>query len=53
MGIYEVLDISTEIGSLITSKATANEIQKLAIEAGYVHHARRWPNESPARPHYN
>lgn len=34
MGIYEVLDISTEINSLITAKATANEIQKQAIEKG-------------------
>lgn len=34
MGIYEVLDISTEIGSLITAKATADEIQKLAISKG-------------------
>lgn len=34
MGIYEVLDVSTEIGSLITAKATANEIQKTAIAKG-------------------
>lgn len=34
IGIYEVLDISAEIGSLITTKATADEIQKLAISQG-------------------
>lgn len=34
IGIYEVLDVSTEIGTLITSKATANEIQKAAIAKG-------------------
>lgn len=34
MGIYEVLDVSAEIGTLITSKATASEIQKTAVEKG-------------------
>lgn len=36
MGIYEVLDVSAEIGTLITSKATANEIQKTAVAKGMI-----------------
>ncbi len=36
MGIYEVLDISPAIAKLITSKATADEIQKVGVEQGMV-----------------
>ena len=36
MGIYEVLDISPEIGKLIMSKATANDIQKQGMQQGMV-----------------
>jgi hypothetical protein len=34
IGIYEVLEVTPQIGSLITSKATADEIQKSAISNG-------------------
>jgi type II secretory ATPase GspE/PulE/Tfp pilus assembly ATPase PilB-like protein len=34
IGIYEVLDVTPEISTLITTKATANEIQKSAMAKG-------------------
>ncbi len=36
MGIYEVLDITPEIGKLIMAKTTANDIQKEAVKNGMV-----------------
>lgn len=36
LGIYEVLDITPEIGKLIMAKSTANDIQKAAIKTGMV-----------------
>ncbi|MCC7543455.1 type II/IV secretion system protein [bacterium] len=36
MGIYEVLDITTEIAHLITSKATSADIQAQAVKQGMV-----------------
>ncbi|MEI7818692.1 MAG: ATPase, T2SS/T4P/T4SS family [bacterium] len=36
IGIYEVLDITPEIARLITTKGTANEIQKQAIKQGMI-----------------
>lgn len=35
-GIYEVMDVSDEIRSLITSRATSGDIQKKAVEQGMI-----------------
>lgn len=36
VGLYEVMDITEEIQSLIVKRATSAEIQKLAVEQGMI-----------------
>jgi type IV pilus assembly protein PilB len=36
IGMFEVLDVTEPIGSLITKKATSDEIEKLAVENGMI-----------------
>jgi type IV pilus assembly protein PilB len=36
VGLYEVIDVTEEIQSLITARATSNQIEKVAIEQGLV-----------------